>query len=257
MTDAPGLRLEREDGVLTIIIDRPEVRNAVDYATAVAIAAAVDALDAEDDLRVGVLTGAGQTFSSGMDLKSFLRGEPREPDRRGFAGLTEATPAKPLIAAVEGKALAGGCEMALACDLVVAARDAAFGLPEVKIGLIAGSGGLIRLPQRIPHQIAMEHALTGDPLSAVEAHRWGLVNHLTEPGEALAAARALATRIAANAPLAVRTTKHIINQASWTAQEREAWEHQRAVLLDIVASEDAREGSEAFLAKRPPVWRGR
>jgi enoyl-CoA hydratase len=147
--------------------------------------------------------------------------------------------------------------MALACDLVVAADDARFGLPEVKIGLIAGSGGLIRLPQRIPQQIAMEHALTGDPLSAVDAHRWGLVNRLTAPGEALAAARELAARIAANAPLAVRTTKHLVNHASWQGQEREAWEHQRAVLLDIVASEDAREGSEAFIAKRPPVWRGR
>jgi enoyl-CoA hydratase len=171
-----SLLVERSGSTLVMTINRPAARNAIDFATATALAAALDELDATRELRVGILTGAGGTFSAGMDLKAFLRGEPREVEGRGFGGLTDAPPAKPLIAAVEGYALAGGCEMVLACDLVTAAEDAAFGLPEVKRGLIAGSGGLLRLPGRIPPQIAMEYALTGDLLPAVEAHRWGLVN---------------------------------------------------------------------------------
>ena len=250
-----GLRVEREGAVLVVTVDRPRARNAIDAATARALAAAMDELDADPAVRVGILTGAGGTFSAGMDLKAFLRGEPREVEGRGFAGLTEAPPAKPLIAAVEGFALAGGCEMVLTCDLVVAAEDATLGLPEVKVGLVAGSGGLLRLPRRIPPQIAMEHALTGDPLTAVEAHRWGVVNRLTAPGGALTEARRLAERIAANAPLAVRVTKELVDGGQrWP--EPDAWRRQRELLEAVVASDDAREGSRAFVEKRAPVWRG-
>jgi enoyl-CoA hydratase len=250
------LLIDRQGATMIMTINRPQARNAINHSVATALAAAMDRLDTDPELRVGIITGAGGNFSAGLDLKAFLAGEPRYVEGRGFAGLTEAPPRTPLIAAVEGYALAGGCEMVLACDLVVAAENAVFGLPEVKRGLIAGSGGLFRLPRRIPPQIAMEHALTGDPLSAIEAERWGLVNRLSSPGEALAAARELAERIAINAPLAVRTTKQIVREGpDWSPEE--AWKQQRELLELIVASADAREGSEAFLHKRPPVWSGR
>lgn len=245
--------LERRDGVLVVTINRPQARNAVNHAVAVAIAQAMDELDADEDLRCGILTGAGGTFCAGLDLKAFLRGEPRYVEGRGFGGLTEAPPEKPLIAAVEGHALAGGCELALTCDLVTAAEDATFGLPEVKRGLIAGSGGLLRLPQRIPLQVAMLHALTGDPMPAADAHRWGLVNVLTAPGDALAAALELAERIAANAPLAVRCTKELVGRGP----AQEGWARQQVLLDAVVTSEDAREGAAAFVEKRAPAWRGR
>jgi enoyl-CoA hydratase len=247
--------VERDGRTLVITINRPDVRNAVNHAAATRIAAAMDELDADSALWVGILTGAGGTFSAGLDLKAFLSDEPREVGTRGFAGFTEAPPDKPLIAAVEGHAFAGGCEMALACDLIVAAEDAVFALPEVKRGLIAGSGGLLHLPRLVPPRIAMEHALTGDSMSAVDAHRWGLVNRLTSPGDALAGARELAGRIAANAPLAVRTTKDIISHGPG-APDQDAWERQRALLQTVVESDDAREGSRAFVEKRPPQWRG-
>lgn len=257
MSDAgSGLRVERDGQILVMTLDRPRVRNAVNAALAHALAAALDELNNDPDLRAGIITGAGGTFSSGMDLKGFLAGESRYVEGRGFAGLTEAPPVKPLIAAVEGAALAGGCEMVLSCDLVLAAENASFGLPEVKRGLIAGSGGLLRLPRRIPPGIAMEYALTGDLLPAKEAHRWGLVNHLTPAGGTLDAALTLAGRIAANAPLSVTYTKELVRGAAeWP--EDEAWERQRTRLEAIVLSDDAREGSEAFFEKRPPVWRGR
>ena len=191
-----------------------------------------------------------------MDLKAFLRGERPEVEGRGFAGVTESPPTKPLIAAVEGWALAGGFELVLSCDLVVASREASFGLPEVTRGLIAGSGGLIRLPSRVPHQIAMEYALTGDAMPASEAHRWGLVNRLTDPGDALDGALELAGRIAANAPLAVRTTKRLVDEApAWSAEER--WIRQRSELDAILATDDATEGARAFAERRPPHWTGR
>lgn len=253
--EAAQLLVDASDGILVMTLNRPHVRNAIDAALAIALAHALERLDQDSSLRCGVLTGAGGTFSAGMDLKSFLRGEPREVEGRGFAGLTEAPPRKPLIAAVEGAALAGGCEMVLACDLVVAAANARFGLPEVKRGLIAGSGGLIRLPRRIPPQIALEHALTGEDLPATEAFRWGLVNRLTPPGEALAAATALAARVAQNAPLAVSFTKHLLwGAGEWSSAE--AWQRQREMLETVVASEDAQEGAAAFVEKRPPRWRG-
>ncbi len=220
------------------------------------VAAALAELDERDDLTVGIITGAGGTFSSGMDLKAFLAGENVRVEGKGLAGLTEAPPRKPLIAAVEGWALAGGCEVALACDLIVAARDAKFGIPEVKRGLVAGAGGLIRLPRRIPAGIAMELALTGDPLPAEDAHRLGLVNSLTEPGEALDGARKLAARIAVNGPLAVAVTKQvIIAQQDWDMAD--AWARQGPMIGPVFSSQDAREGARAFAEKRPPAWKGR
>jgi enoyl-CoA hydratase len=244
-------------GRVTIItINRPQARNAINHAVSAAVAQALDDLDERDDLTVGIITGAGRTFSSGMDLKAFLAGENVTVPGRGLAGLTQRPPAKPLIAAVEGWALAGGCEIALACDLIVAADDAKFGIPEVKRGLVAGAGGLVRLPRRIPAGVAMELALTGDPLPAVDAHRLGLVNQLTAPGQALAGALALAERIAANGPLAVAATKQIVGQQfDW--QLAEVWEKQEPIMRPAFQSKDAREGALAFAEKRAPVWQGR
>lgn len=250
------VRTERDGRTLVITIDRPQARNAVDRSAAEGVAAALDLLEADPELTIGILTGAGGTFSSGMDLKAFLQtGERPEVDGRGLAGLTLTPPTKPMIAAVEGYALAGGFEMALACDLIVAAENAVFGLPEVKRGLIAGSGGLLRLPHRLPLAVAMEHAMTGEPLTAVDAHGWGLVNRLTRPGEALAGARALAAQIAENGPLAVRATKALVAEAAGTMGEG-AWERQNEVLAEVLASADAREGAAAFVEKRRPVWTG-
>lgn len=249
---AEGVRVDRRGPMLEITIDRPGARNAIDHGAAMRIASAMDELDADPGLAVGILTGAGGVFSAGMDLKAFLRGEPREVGTRGFAGFTERPPAKPLVAAVEGPAVAGGFEMVLACDLVVAAEDARFGLPEVRRGLIAGSGGLLRLPMRIPPPVALEHALTGDQLSARDAHRWGLVNHLTEPGGALAGARELAGRIADGAPLALRATKELMRAEA----PPEAWARQRELVAALAASSDAQEGAAAFVEKRRPQWSG-
>jgi enoyl-CoA hydratase len=250
------VRIEREGPVLTLTIERPHVRNALDAATARGIAAGVDELDDDDELVVGILTGAGGTFCAGMDLRAFLNGERPEVEGRGLAGITETPPRKPLIAAVEGYALAGGCEIALACDLIVASETARFGIPEVRRGLVAGSGGLVRLPQRIPPQIAMEYALTGAHMPAAVAHHHGLVNRLVPDGHALAAARELATEIAANAPLAVQLSKRLIVESStWPADE--VWARQNPLVDAMLATDDAREGAAAFAEKRSPVWRGR
>lgn len=253
MTDE--VLVERDGAVLVITLNRPKVRNAVNGALARAVAAALDELDSDPDLTVGILTGAGGTFSAGMDLKAFLTGDVPDVPGRGFAGIATTPPEKPVIAAVEGYALAGGCEIALACDLIVAGRDAKFGLPETKRALVAGAGGLFRLPQRIPPGIALEYALTGEHFGAEVAHGWGLVNRLTEPGEALAGALALAGQISANGPLAVRATKQIVTGArDWPADER--WERQAEFLRTVMTSADAREGATAFAEKREPVWRG-
>ncbi|HTR70597.1 MAG TPA: crotonase/enoyl-CoA hydratase family protein [Mycobacteriales bacterium] len=246
---------EVQGNVLVITLNRPEARNAINEAVAAQLAAAVDRLDGDLDLRVGVITGAGGTFCSGMDLKGFLRGENPHVPGRGFAGFTQAPPKTPIIAAVEGWALAGGCEIVAACDLVVASREAKFGIPEVKRGLAAGAGGLLRLPQRIPYNIAMELALTGDPLTADQAHAHGLVNRLTEPGQALDVALALASTISANGPLAVAASKEIVRGSlDWT--EAEGWANQPGLLGPVFASADAREGATAFAEKRPPKWSG-
>lgn len=253
MTDC--VQIEEHGAVLVIAIDRPRQRNAVNRAVSLAIAAALDRLDEQEELRVGVLTGRDGCFCSGMDLKAFVDGERPELAGRGFGGMTERSPAKPLIAAVEGFALAGGCELALACDLIVAAQDASFGLPEVGRGLVAGSGGLVRLPRRIPPAIALEYALTGARMAAATAHHWGLVNRLTQPGAALAGALELAQQIAANAPLSVMMTKRIVSESQdWPMAG--IWDRQRPLAEAVIGSQDALEGATAFAEKRPPVWRG-
>ncbi|MEU6602874.1 crotonase/enoyl-CoA hydratase family protein [Streptomyces flaveolus] len=247
--------IDFSDGIAVITINRPKARNAIDAETARHLAAAVDELEARKDILVGVLTGAGATFCAGMDLKGFARGEVPTVPGRGFGGLVERPPTKPLIAAVEGYALAGGWELALSADLVVAARDALFGLPEVKRGLVAAAGGLLRLPRAMPYQIAMEVALTGDPISAETVHRHGLVNRLAEPGSALEEARALAGRIAVNGPLAVTATKRIVaGTAGWS--DAEAFARQQEIANQVFASADAKEGALAFAERRDPVWRG-
>ena len=255
-TPPSAVTLERRDGVLVITLDRPEARNAVNQALASGVAAALDELDGDDTLHAGVLTGAGQGFCAGMDLKAFVRGESPYAGGRGFAGICERPPDKPLVAAVEGFALAGGLEIALACDLVVAAHGARLGIPETKRGLVAAAGALIRLPKRIPYHVAMHLALTGDPISAERAHELGLVVELCEPGEALTSALRLAEVVVANGPLAVRASKAIVRGAlDW--DEAEAWRRQHELAAPVLASEDAREGATAFAERRAPVWRGR
>lgn len=248
--------VEQRDNVLVITINRPDARNAINRDVSLGIAAAVDRLDEEAGLSVGVLTGAGGTFSSGMDLKGFLRGENPSLEGRGLGGIIEAPPRKPLIAAVEGWAVAGGFELVLACDLIVAARDAHFGLPEVKRSLVAGGGGLLRLPRRLPYHLAMEVALTGDPITAELAHQHGLVNRVAESGGAVEAALELAAAIAANGPLALVASKEILRKSlDWS--EAEGFKQQLDILGPVFVSEDAREGAAAFAEKRPPRWQGK
>ena len=258
MTDptAPPALVEAADGVLVVTLNRPRARNAVDEALAVALGEAMERLDADPELRVGILTGAGGTFCAGMDLKAFVRGEVPVVPGRGFAGLAEQPPAKPLIAAVEGYALAGGFEIVLSCDLVVAAESATFGIPEVTRSLVAAGGGLLRLPRRIPYHQAMELALLGNHVGAARMYELGLVNRLVPEGGALAAARELAAQIAANGPLAVAATKKIlVESADWPSDS--AFARQGEIAGPVAGSEDAVEGATAFAQKRPPVWQGR
>jgi len=251
------VRTEVVDRILVITINRPEARNAINYETACAMADVFERLDGDDQLVLGVLTGAGGTFSSGMDLKAFAAtGQRPLVEGRGFGGLCEKAPRKPLIAAVEGYALAGGCELALACDLIVAADNANFGLPETKRGLVPSSGGMLRLPQRIPHHIALEVILTGEMLPAQRAHHFGLVNRLVQPGQAVRGALELGRVIAENGPLAVQTAKKIIAESKdW--RQADMFDLQRPRVAHIFASADAKEGATAFAEKRKPVWKGK
>jgi enoyl-CoA hydratase len=245
--------VEKIDKTLVFRINRPHVRNAINGAAARAIAAAVDELDACDEVSVGILVGAGGTFCSGMDLKGFLDGDRPSVKGRGFAGLVQAPPRKPLIAAVEGYALAGGCELALACDMVVAAQDAKFGLPEVKRGLVPTGGGALRLPKQLPLHLAMELLLTGEWLTAERALQFGFVNRITPKGGALDAALEIAGVVSSNGPLAVEAIKRIVIESQdWS--EREGFEKQRAIADPIFKTEDAREGARAFAEKRKPEW---
>tara|TARA_B110000285_G_scaffold78685_1_gene90599 strand:+ start:718 stop:1482 length:765 start_codon:yes stop_codon:yes gene_type:complete len=253
---AEEVLMDVTDGILTVTLNRPKARNAANKALAEGVAAAMDRLDSDDSIRVAILTGAGGTFCSGMDLKAFVTGETPNVEGRGFAGLTEATPRKPLIAAVEGYALAGGLELAISCDLIVAADDAKFGIPEVKRGLAAAAGGLIKLPRQIPKRLAMELALTGDFISAQRAYDIGLINEVVPAGTALEAAKALAAKIVANGPLAVEISKQVVLQSEdWSASEM--WQKQQELTMPVFTSEDAIEGSVAFAEKRAPNWKGK
>lgn len=253
--EAPELIVQERGRVLMLTMNRPAVRNAVSLRLSQQLAAALAAFDERRDLFVAVITGAGGVFSSGMDLKGFARGERPVVPGRGFAGLVERPPDKPLIAAVEGYALGGGFEIVLACDLIVASRTAAFGLPEVTRGLTAAAGGLLRLQHRIPHHLAMDLVLTGRRLSAAEAFDVHLVNRLAEPGEALTVALDLADQVAQNAPLALTASKQVlVRSADWPLDERFA--RQEEYVDPVRRSADAQEGARAFAEKRPPRWTG-
>ena len=252
----PAVLTARSKRVLTITINRPDQRNAVNAAVAQGIAAALDDLDGDPELSAGVLTGAGKGFCAGMDLKAFVAGDRPHVEGRGFAGITQRGADKPLIAAIEGFAVAGGLEVALACDLIVASKGTRLGIPEVKRGLVAAGGALLRLPRTLPRNVANELALTGDPIDAERAYELGLVNRLTEPGEALQTAQELAQTIAANGPLALAATKRIMAESpDWP--EAEFFARQAAIHEPVFASEDAREGATAFAERRAPEWKGR
>lgn len=254
MSDA--VQLEVAEGVAVITLNRPEVRNAIDLPTALAIAAALDEVDRRADVTVAVITGAGTTFCAGMDLKAFAATQqrPLHPERGAF-GIVRKPPRKPAIAAIEGNALGGGLEIALACDLIVATESSLLGLPEVKRGLVAAAGGVLRLPARIPRAVATEMILTGEPVMAPRALALGLVNRVAPDGQALEVALGLARSIAANAPLAVQAANLVVRQAAeW--DEAEAWERQAVHIDPVRGSRDAAEGARAFVEKRAPQWVG-
>ncbi len=254
MSDQQPLLVETRGNIQIMTLNRPEARNAVSLEMAQAMAAALDAFDADPALSVGIITGAGGSFCAGMDLKGFLQGKRPTIPGRGFCGITIKPPRKPIIAAVEGYALAGGFEVVLACDLIVASREARFGLPEVKRGLAAAGGGLLRLPRRLPYHLAMECILTGDMLSAERAQQNGLINRMTEPGGALDAAIELANAVAANGPLSLVASKQVVGEsADWSREEM--FDRQAAITDPVFASQDAREGAAAFAETRKPVWK--
>ena len=253
MTDE--VLVDHLDGLVVITINRPQVRNAVNRAVSYGVCEAIDEMERRPDLRLAILTGAGGNFCAGMDLKAFSQGEVTRVEGRGILGIAYTPPKKPLIAAVEGYALAGGFEAVLACDLLVASRTAMFGLPEAKRGLAAAAGGLLRLPRLIPPRIAMEMALTGEMVSAQRLAQYGLVNALVEPGQALIEAKRLAGLILANAPMSVALSKQVIvEQLDWPLDEMFA--RQDALLGHVLRSADAQEGARAFIDKRPARWTG-
>ncbi len=255
-TAAEPVLTERRGNVLLITLNRPEVRNAVNAALAEGIGNALEELDADDGLSVGVLTGAGGFFCAGMDLGAFVKGESSWYGDRGFAGIAQRSARKPLIAAIEGFALAGGLEIALACDLIVAAKGAKMGIPEAKRSILAAAGALLRLPRRMPYHLVMELALTGDPFPADRFYELGVVNRLVEPGATVDAALELAAQIGKNGPLALIASKQILQQQfDWSSAEM--WEKQGEIVGPLFNSEDAKEGASAFKEKREPVWKGR
>lgn len=243
--------------VALITINRPDARNAVNGDVATGMEAAIDRLEDDPEAWVGVVTGEGPVFSAGADLKTVASGRAAEINtaRGGFAGITERERVKPLIAAVNGPALAGGCEIVLSCDMVVAVRSAVFGVPEVKRALVAGAGGLFRLPRLVGRNVGMELVLTGEPLDAERAYQLGLVNRLVD-GDVVEAALDLGARIAVNAPLAVQASRAVVAKAD-TADDETLWKMSHAALGRMFQTEDFQEGPRAFIEKRPPVWKGR
>jgi enoyl-CoA hydratase len=240
---------ERRGAVLVITLNRPHAMNAITTGLGRGLQAAAEELDGDPALAVGVLTGAGRGFCAGMDLKVFGHAGPPE----GIAEFIERGFRKPVIAAIESFAVAGGLEIALTCDLLIASRGAKLGIPEVTVGLFAGGGGLLRLPRRLPYSMAMEMALTGDPISAEQGFEHGLVSRLTEPGQALEVALSLADRIARNSPQGVLASKHLVQEMQGRS-EREFWEYQAPILAEALASDEAREGAAAFAERRRPRW---
>lgn len=249
------VKLSFEDSIAVVAIARPEARNSVNASVAQGIAAAVVEIEQRADIRAAIITGEGGNFCAGMDLKAFLRGEVvRFPDT-GFAGITSVKLSKPFIAAVEGYALAGGFEIALACDFIVASETSKFGLPEVKRGLVANAGGLLRLPRQIPHRIAAELVLTGDSYDATDLFRYGLINKLVGEGEAMAGARELAAKLVRNGPLAMAVSKQVLRDSAQWGDDM--FERQYALTGPVFKSADAREGAAAFAEKRDPIWQGK
>lgn len=250
---------EKRGAVAVLTIDRPEARNAVNGEVAAGMEAAIDQMEADEEVWIGVLTGNGPVFCAGADLKAISMGQAADLQtaRGGFGGIVTRARTKPIIAAVDGPALAGGTEIVLACDLVVASTESRFGIPEVKRSLVAAAGGLFRLPRKMPFNVAMELALTGDPITAERAHHFGLVNRLAEPGTALDAALELAEAICVNAPLAVRESRRLVLESIGVTDDEEGVRQSGAALMGLASTEDFAEGPMAFIEKRDPVWKGR
>ena len=253
------VKYEKRGSIGVLTIDRPEARNAVNGDVARTMEAGIDEIEADDEVWIGVLRGEGPVFCAGADLKAISAGQAADLNtpRGSFGGIVTRERTKPIIAAVDGPALAGGTEIVLACDLVVASTQARFGIPEVKRSLVAAAGGLFRLPRKLPFNIAMELALTGDPISAERAYHFGLVNRLVEPGTAFDAALELAEAISVNAPVAVRESRKVVLQALGTDDEKVLWDASNAAFAKVAQTEDFAEGPMAFIEKRDPVWKGR
>jgi enoyl-CoA hydratase len=256
MTETADLALlERRGNIALLTLNRPSARNAISPEVSQAVAGLLDEIEADDDLRAVVLTGAGDVFSAGADLKVVAQGRGMEIARGkgGFAGIVTRDFPKPVIAAVNGPALAGGFEIVLSCDLVVAADTSRFGIPEAQRGLMAAAGGLIRLPKRVPLAIALEMAMTGDPIDASRALALGLVNRVVPRDQVVAEACALADRIGENSPIAVRMSRQLVREAA-EMPEADGWRRTNELVMDVFASGDAVEGATAFAEKRKPVW---